>query len=78
MEEESGLALGALDEAVGGQQLFHHPGLPDPDPWAVSKGSVAIVVKQAGIKAHLFKGGKRKKAEALDIGCWTMLESLVI
>ena len=67
VEEESGLALRALDEAVRGQQLLHHPSLPDADPGAISKGSVAIVVKQAWIKAHLFRQGSGRM-----VRCWTL------
>lgn len=69
VEEEACLALGALDEAVGGQQLLHHARLPDAHPSAVGKGSVAIVMQQARVKAHLYKGNKTETEGIRGVRC---------
>ena len=53
VEEEAGLALGALDESVGGEQLLHHASLPQTGRRAVGEGRVAVVVEHARVKAHL-------------------------
>lgn len=60
VEEEPGLPLRALDEAVRGQQLLDNPGLAQRCRSTIGVPVVSIVVEQVWIKAHL---GQRKHGE---------------
>lgn len=53
VEEEPGLPLRALDEAVRGQQLLDDAGLAQRCRSTVGVPVVSIVVEQVWIKAHL-------------------------
>lgn len=65
MKEEASLPLGALNEAVGGEQLLHHARLSDARPRAVGIRSVPIVMEHARVKTHLEGlGGRRERQRA--------------
>lgn len=53
VEEEPGLPLRALDEAVRGQQLLDDAGLAQRCRSTIGVPVVSIVVEQVWIKAHL-------------------------
>lgn len=57
VEEETSLAFGALDEAIGSQKLLHHACLSNARPCAVGVCSVPIVMEHTWVKTHL---GKRR------------------
>lgn len=59
VEEETSLAFGTLDEAVGSQKLLHYACLSDARPCAVGVRSVPIVMEHAWVKTHL--AGKEEK-----------------
>lgn len=53
VEEETGLSLRALNEAIRCEQFFNYSSLTNSHTSSIGKATMAIIMQQTGIKTHL-------------------------